>query len=56
MLPRPVYELLPYLYFSIGIAAATNVDPSFGRLSGLLMAMTGVYVWRLRRDYRKGWN
>lgn len=56
MIPRPLYELLPYLYFAIGIAAATNLHPLFGRVSGLLLVAAGLIIWRLRRAYRKGWQ
>ena len=56
MIHRPIYELLPYLYFSIGLAAATNVSPSFGRASGVILALIGITIWRMRRNYRKEWK
>jgi hypothetical protein len=56
MIPRPIYELLPYLYFSIGLAAAMNIDPIFGQLSGALLSLMGYRIWRLRKSYRKGWE
>lgn len=54
MIPRPIYELLPYLYFSIGLAAATNTSPAFGQLSGAILAVIGLSIWRMRRNYRRG--
>lgn len=56
MIPTPIYELLPYLYFSVGLAAATNVSPSFGRASGVILALIGITIWRMRRNYRKEWK
>jgi len=56
MIPRPIYELLPYLYFSVGLAAATNVMPSFGRVSGLILALIGMRIWTWRRNYRRTWK
>lgn len=53
MIPRSIYELLPYLYFSVGLAAAFNVSPSFGRVSGVFLAWIGFWIWRMRRNYRK---
>ena len=26
MIPTPIYEVQPYLYFSLGVAAAANVS------------------------------
>ena len=56
MIPRPLYELLPYLYFAIGLAAATNLHPLFGRVSGLLLVGAGLIIWHMRRTYRKNWQ
>lgn len=56
MIPRPIYELLPYLYFSVGLAAAFNVSPSFGRASGVILALIGITIWRMRRNYRKAFE
>ena len=53
MIPRQIYELLPYLYFSIGLAALFNLDPTFGQISGFMLALNGFVIWKLRRDYRK---
>ena len=52
MIPRPIYELLPYLYFSIGLAAVTNISPAFGQISGAVLAALGFHIWRMRRQYR----
>lgn len=56
MIPSPIYELLPYLYFSVGLAAATNVSPSFGRASGVLLVLIGIRIWTWRRNYRKAYQ
>ncbi len=56
MIPTPIYEVLPFMYFSVGLAAATNVSPTFGQVSGAILAAIGVTIWRKRRAYRKAWK
>lgn len=52
-LPNWMYELLPYGYLSLGSMAAVAVDPTWGRLSGLLLLAVAGYVIKLRADYRR---
>jgi hypothetical protein len=58
-LPRPFYELLPYLYMAIGLAllgAAWMVEvealPSIFMVVGALSLMAGLVLWLRRRDFR----
>lgn len=53
MTPKPVYELLPYLYVCAGIGALLYLDTVMAFVSGLLMSITGVVVLWLRRNYRQ---
>ena len=52
MIPKPIYEILPYLYIAGGIAAMLLLDIFMSFISGLLMSVTGVLVLFLRRNYR----
>lgn len=56
MIPRPLYEALPYLYTSAGLAAALKLDTPLGRLSGGLLFLAGLAVWAMRRHYRSEWQ
>jgi Flp pilus assembly protein TadB len=58
-LPRPFYELLPYLYMVVGAALLTaawlvemETLPSVFMVVGALSLMAGLVLWLRRRDYR----
>ncbi|MDZ7663252.1 hypothetical protein [Thiohalophilus sp.] len=54
MIPKPVYELLPYFYLCVGIAAMLLLEGGvMSFVSGLLMSITGVLVLWLRRNHRQ---
>lgn len=53
MIPKPVYEFLPYLYVCGGIAAMLLLDSVMSFVSGLLMSLTGVVILWLRRNHRQ---
>ncbi len=52
MIPKPIYELLPYFYLTGGIAAMLLVDSFTSFISGLLMSITAVLILLMRRNYR----
>lgn len=52
MIPKPIYELLPYLYILIGLFSVSGFDVTGGRLSGALLMVAGVLIFKMRRDYR----
>lgn len=54
-LPTLLYESLPYAYVLLGVLAVAGVDPVPGRLSGLVLLLAGLHVFRLRRAYRQGY-
>ena len=56
MLPRKLYELLPYLYILIGIASSTLIDSAIVLVSSILLIVTGVFVLYMRRTFRKSLN
>jgi hypothetical protein len=51
-LPHSVYEALPYAYVVIGVWAASGLDVSAGRVSGLLLVFAGLTIFRLRIKFR----
>jgi hypothetical protein len=53
MLPRKLYELLPYLYIFTGIISASLVDSTVVLISSILLIVTGVFVFIMRTTYRK---
>ncbi|TDY00046.1 hypothetical protein [Thiohalophilus thiocyanatoxydans] len=53
MIPKPVYELLPYFYLCVGVAAMLWLEGIMPFASGLLMSMTGVLVLWLRHHHRQ---
>ena len=51
-LPSPVYETLPALYLTGGIAAASTLDSTVATLSGTVLGLAGILIYSLRRKYR----
>ena len=56
MLPRGLYELLPYLYIFTGIICAVLIDSTIVIISSLLLIITGIFVFIMRRNFRKTMN
>lgn len=52
MLPRTIYEILPFIYFPTGLAAIANLDTALGRISGSLLLSAGVAIFTMRKPYR----
>lgn len=53
MIPKPIYEFLPYFYVCGGLAAMLLLDTFMSFASGLLMSVTGLLVLWLRRSHRR---
>ena len=53
MLPRKLYELLPYLYILTGIVSASLVDSMIVRISSILLILAGIFVFIMRWNYRR---
>ena len=51
-LPAPVYETLPALYITGGIAAASTLNSTVATLSGTVLGLAGILIYSLRRKYR----
>jgi len=53
MLPRSLYEILPYLYLATGIAAALLIRSRLVSIASALMIMAGVIILYLRISNRR---
>ena len=56
MLPRKLYELLPYLYIGTGVVCAILIDSTIVLISSMLLIVAGVFVLLMRRNFRKSIN
>jgi hypothetical protein len=52
-LPKWFYDLLPYLYAAMGIAAASILRTAVGYMAGLVFLTTACLIWIMRRDSRQ---
>ena len=50
--PKPVYETLPVLYVIAGITTIISTDDMVALSSGLLLAIAGLLILVIRRNYR----
>ena len=54
MLPRRLYEILPYLYLVTAVVSALLIHSRLIFLSSILMSMAGVIILSLRFSSRRG--
>jgi hypothetical protein len=52
MLPKPLYEVLPYGYVLAGVLTITIIEPIFGKVCGVLLIVIGLFVYQARMRYR----
>jgi hypothetical protein len=53
MIPRQLYETLPYLYMVAGVAVLVAIGNYFAIFSGLMLFLAGSLIWILRSDHRR---
>jgi len=53
MLPRLLYELLPYAYLVIGIIGGVLIDSTIIFISSVLLLSAGILVLMMRYNYRR---
>ena len=53
LLPRRLYELLPFLYIVTGIVCAALINSTIVHISSMLLVMAGVFIFLMRRNFRK---
>ena len=56
MLPRQLYELLPFIYIITGIVCAMMIDSTVVLISSMLLIVAGVFVLLMRKSFRKSLN
>lgn len=49
MLPRTIYELLPFIYAPTGLMAIAALDTPLGRVCGALLLSAGVAIFTMRK-------
>ncbi len=54
MLPKPLYEALPYGYFIVGSALWLAHEGPLQLMAGMLLYFAGAQQWILRSHYRRG--
>lgn len=54
MLPRRLYEILPYLYILTGIVSALLINSRLVIIASMLMIMAGAIVLSMRISNRRG--
>lgn len=52
MIPKPIYELLPYAYMGIGLIALISIQSIFGKVCGLILVVIGIIIHQTRWRYR----
>jgi len=53
MIPRPIYEALPAIYAGAGAYTFLTLEPTVGKVSGILLMLAAVIIYNLRKQYRK---
>ena len=53
MLPKMIYELLPYLYLSIGVGSGVTISSTLVFIASALLMTAGVLVLAMRFSYRR---
>lgn len=52
MVPKPLYELMPYLYLLVGSGIIVTLR-GYATPVGLLLFAIGAWMWLMRSDYRR---
>ena len=53
MLPKALYELLPYLYLSLGAGSGIVINSTIVLIGSFLLIVAGVLVIAMRITYRR---
>ena len=52
MLPKMLYEILPFLYLSLGVGSGVAVNSIIVFITSVLLMATGILVLSMRVTYR----
>ncbi len=53
MLTRPLYELLPYAYMTLGGVSFMKLEPDYALLSSVVLFVLGARIYALRSQHRR---
>ena len=53
MFPKVLYELLPFIYMSTGLAIGVMLDSAIVLIASILLTVTGILVLSMRISYRR---
>lgn len=53
MLPKFLYDALPYIYIASGVIAAISIANTLAFISGAIFGLTALYVFQLRGKFAK---
>ncbi len=53
MLTRPLYELLPYAYMTLGAVSFMKLEPDYALLSSIVLFVLGARIYALRSQNRR---
>ncbi len=53
MLPKLLYELLPFLYLSVGVGSGVAINSTIVFIASVLLMVTGIAVLSMRVTYRR---
>ncbi len=53
MLPRMLYELLPFIYLGVGLGGSVLINSAIVFIASILLSMAGILVLTMRIRYRR---
>ena len=53
MLPKMLYELLPYIYLSVGVGGGVSINSAIVIVASVLFLTAGIVVIYMRYQYRQ---
>ena len=53
MLPKMLYELLPFIYLSVAIVSGVLINSTIVFIASILLIATGIVVLAMRFTYRR---
>jgi len=56
MLPRVLYELLPYIYFSIGLGSGITINTAIVFIASAILMAAGILILTMRISYRRAYR
>ena len=56
MLPKTLYETLPYFYILLGLLSVIHADPALGRLCGALLVIAASTILTMRHLDPQPWG